>query len=271
MLGRQREDEAPQGHIVITGQGLDGAGRIPLLYARAVDAAGGHPRIYSPFTLRDDENIPEKLPVESELEPGDTSCLDGAVGLLLPGGGDIDPALYNRPRHPRTEKVSRRRDDFELAILREALERDMPMFLICRGFQLVHVLLGGTLDQHLADHPERLEHWRDMPRAEPAHEVHVKEGSKLAEILGTTDLEVNSHHHQGPDTVPDELEPVAWATDGVLEGCVMRDRTWVVGVQWHPEVMAPVDHREARLFEHFVRATETYGEAIDSLLKAQSA
>jgi putative glutamine amidotransferase len=255
----------------MTGQGLDGAGRIPLLYARAVDAVGGRPRVYSPFTLRDDENIPDSLPVESELEPGDVSCLDGAIGLLLPGGGDIDPALYNRPRHPRTSKVSRRRDDFELAILAEALDRDMPIFAICRGFQLLHVLLGGSLDQHLADHPERLEHWRDMPRAEPAHDAHIKEGSRLAEIVGTTDLAVNSHHHQGPDTVPPELEPVVWATDGVLEGVVMRDRTWVIGVQWHPEVMAPGDQRERRLFEHFVAATEAYAADSEELMRAESA
>jgi putative glutamine amidotransferase len=209
--------------------------------------------------------------VESELEPGDVSCLDGAVGLLLPGGGDIDPQLYERSRHPRTEKVSRRRDDFELAILEAALSRDLPIFAICRGFQLLNVLLGGTLDQHLSDHPERLEHWRDMPRAEPAHAIHVKEGSLLAEILGATEVQVNSHHHQGPEDVAQELEQVAWATDGVLEAVVMRNRTWVVGVQWHPEVMAPVDERERRLFSRFVAATEAYSAESESFVRARSA
>lgn len=271
MLSRRQEEETPYGHIVITGQGLNDPGRVPLLYARAVDAAGGRPRVYSPFTLRDDENVPEKLPVVAELEPGDTSCLDGAIGLLLPGGGDIDPSLYNRPQHPRTTKVSRRRDEFELAILGAALEQDLPIFAICRGFQLLNIILGGTLDQHLADHPERLEHWRDMPRAEPAHGIHVKEGSRLAEILDTTELQVNSHHHQGPEIVADELEQVAWSTDGVLEGVVMRGRTWVLGVQWHPEVMAPIDQREALLFEHFVAATERYARGAATVLRAQSA
>jgi putative glutamine amidotransferase len=271
MLSRSQEEENASGHIVITGQGLDGAGRIPLLYARAVDTAGGRPRVYSPFTLRDDENIPDALPVEAELEPGDISCLDGAAGLLLPGGGDIDPSFYDRPPHPRTSKVSRRRDEFELAILEAALERDLPIFAICRGFQLLNVILGGTLDQHLADHPERLEHWRDMPRAEPAHGVHVKEGSLLATIIGSTEVPVNSHHHQGPEVVADALEQVAWSTDGVLEGVVMRGRSWVVGVQWHPEVMAPVDYREARLFDHFVAATERYLEGTESVLRVQSA
>ncbi len=146
----------------------------------------------------------------------------------------------------------------------------MPVLAICRGFQLLNIFLGGTLDQHLSDHPERLEHWRDMPRAEPAHQLHVKENTSLAGILGTTELAVNSHHHQGPEVVAPGLEEVAWATDGVLEGVVMNDRPWVVGVQWHPEVMAPVDHLEQRLFESFVAATERYA-AEESLVRARSA
>ncbi len=109
-----------------------------------------------------------------------------------------------------------------------------------------------------------------MPRAEPAHQLHVKEDTHLAQILGTTELAVNSHHHQGPEVVAPGLEEVAWSTDGVLEGLIMKDRAWVIGVQWHPEVMAPVDHREQRLFESFVAATETYA-AEENLIKARSA
>lgn len=263
-------DTTGQGHVVVTGQGVDNAGKLPVLYAYGVEQAGGAPRVYSPFKLARGVDIPKGMPVELELEPGDTSCLDGAIGLLLPGGGDIDPSCYGRERHPRAARVSRRRDDFELAILEEALEREMPVFCICRGFQLLNVLLGGTLDQHLPDHPERLEHWRDMPRAEPAHDVHVKEGSSLAELFATTTVPVNSHHHQGPAVVPDQLEEVAWAPDGIVEAMVMKDRPWVFGVQWHPEVMAPVDHMQQRLFEHFVTATERYAEE-ESLLKARSA
>ncbi len=142
-------DTTGSGHIVITGQGLDGAGRIPLLYARAVHQAGGRPTVHSPFPLRPDSPAPDALPVEVELEPGDTSCLDGAVGLLLPGGGDIDPAVYGAEPHPRTDKVSRPRDDFDLAILAEALEREMPIFAICRGFQLLNIYLVGKMDLHL--------------------------------------------------------------------------------------------------------------------------
>lgn len=243
----------------MTGQGLEGAGRIPLLYAREVDRAGGVPRVYTPFEqLRPEEKIPDVLFLKKGVSVDDTSPLDGAVGLLLPGGGDLDPILYGNPRHPRTRGVSRERDRFETALLREALRRDMPVLCICRGFQLLNVHLGGTLDQHLSDNPERLNHDRDMPRAEPVHSVAVKEGSLLRDILGQEVVPVNSHHHQGLLHVADGLEEVGWSGDGVLEAVVATRYSWVVGVQWHPEVMAPVDHRQQRIFHEFVAATERY-------------
>ncbi|HEU4481042.1 MAG TPA: gamma-glutamyl-gamma-aminobutyrate hydrolase family protein [Actinomycetota bacterium] len=255
-------EDVTDGWIAITGQGREGAGRIPLLYARGVDRAGGHPRVYSPFDqLRDEETVPAQLHLEMSVDPDDTSPLDGAIGLLLPGGGDIDPAVYGEPRHPRTKNVSKLRDRIELTLLREALRRDMPVLCICRGFQLLNVHLGGTLDQHLADHPERLEHDRDMPRAEPAHSIRIKEGSPLVELLDGSEIPVNSHHHQGLGRIADGLEEVAWSGDGVLEAVIATDFSWVLGVQWHPEVMAPVDHRQMRIFERFVAATARYAES----------
>ncbi len=235
--------------MVVTGQGRDGAGRIPLLYAREVDRAGGRPRVFTPFDeLRPDENVPAALPVKMNVAPDDATPLDGAVGLLLTGGGDIDPMFYGEPRHPRTRHTSRLRDQFELTLLREALRRDMPVLCICRGFQLLNVALGGTLDQHLPDHPERLEHDRDMPRAEAAHTVHIKEESGLRDFFEGSEIAVNSHHHQGLGRVADELEEVAWAGDGTLEAVIYRQKSWVFAVQWHPEVMAPVDHRQRKIF-----------------------
>jgi putative glutamine amidotransferase len=198
------------------------------------------------------------------VEPDDTSPLDGASGLLLPGGGDIDPSFYGEPRHPRTRNTSRLRDRFELTILQEALRRDMPILCVCRGLQLLNVALGGTLDQHLADHPERLEHDRDMPRAEPAHSLRIKEGSAFVDLFEGLETEVNSHHHQGLDRIADGLEEVAWAGDGTLEAVIYEKRAWVVGVQWHPEVMAPVDHRQMRIFEKFVAATERYAASSEA-------
>lgn len=253
---------AAAGHIAITGQGVVGEGRIPVLYAHAIDKAGGLPKVFSPFDqLKDDEWIPPGLEVSFGVDPDDLSPLDGAVGLLLPGGGDIDPINYGQPRHPLTRRVSRERDRLELNLLREALKRDLPVLAICRGFQLLNVGLGGTLDQNLGDEGERMDHDRDMPRAEPVHNVKIEDDCYLAEIFGGTHIPVNSHHHQGLDRVADVLRKVAWSTDGVLEGVISTEHTWVVGVQWHPEVMAPIDHRQMRLFEGFVAATERHAAA----------
>lgn len=253
------EESPSEPWIAITGQGREGAARCPLLYARAVDRAGGKPRVFSPFEdFRPEEIVPDALPVEMSVNPEDPSALDGAIGLLLPGGGDIDPKHYGAPRHPRTRHMSSLRDRYEITMLREALKRDMPVLCICRGFQLLNVVLGGTLEQHLADHPERLEHDRDMPRAEPAHSISVKEGSILAQMFESNEVAVNSHHHQGVEKLADGLEEVAWAGDGILEGIVATNYSWVVGVQWHPEVMAPVDHKQKRIFEEFILATEKF-------------
>lgn len=254
-----KDDGPAEPWIAITGQGREGAARCPLLYARAVDRAGGKPRVFTPFDdFRPEENVPDALPVQMSVDPEDPSALDGAAGLLLPGGGDIDPMHYGAPRHPRTRNISRLRDRYELTMLREALKRDMPVLCICRGFQLLNVILGGTLEQHLPDHPERLEHDRDMPRAEPAHSITVQEGSLLATMFDSHEVAVNSHHHQGVDKLADGIEEVAWAGDGILEAIVATGYSWVLGVQWHPEVMAPVDHKQMRIFEEFVAATEKY-------------
>jgi putative glutamine amidotransferase len=247
------------GHIVLTGQGSDGLGRIPKLYAHALKQAGGHPRLFSPFhTLREGDQTPGAPPIQMEVDPADLSALDGAVGLLLPGGGDVEPDLYGAPRHPETRRISPERDLFESNLLTEALRRDMPVFCICRGMQLLNVALGGTLDQHIADNPDKLDHDRDIPRAEPVHTIRVHENSDFQALLEDVEAPVNSHHHQGLDTVADGLKEIAWAGDGVLEAVYGSDFFWLFGVQWHPEVMSPVDHRQMRIFERFVAATKRY-------------
>lgn len=259
--GIHTADEA-SGHITITGQGIAGEGRLPSLYAHAVSRSGGVPKVFSPFDeLRPEENIPPGVEIQLGVDPDDLSPLDGAIGLLLPGGGDIDPLHYGAPRHPRTRRISRERDRLELSLLREALRRDLPVLAICRGFQLLNVCCGGTLEQHLADEASRIDHDRDMPRAEPVHTVRLDQDSMLSEVFEGEEIPVNSHHHQGLDRVADNLDKVGWAGDGVLEAVVAKDRTWVVGVQWHPEVMAPLDHRQMRLFEEFDAATRRYAAA----------
>ena len=122
--------------------------------------------------------------------------------------------------------------------------------------QLLNVHLGGTLDQHLADRGNVLQHDRDRPRAEAAHGTQMDEDSLLAQMIGSATTPVNSHHHQGLERLGGGLEEIAWAEDGVLEGVYVPELSWVVGVQWHPEAMAPVDPRQLAIFEHFVTAAE---------------
>ena len=229
--------------------------RTPIAYTHAVEQVGGNPVVYSAFGPAEQDKPIRGLRVLHDLDPETVELSERAIGLVLPGGGDIDPGLYGQQPHPRTQNISKRRDAFEMNLLNQALERDIPVLAICRGMQLLNIVLGGTLDQHVADTEGRLDHDRDRPRAEPAHGVRFSKGNFLAEVLGKH-AEVNSHHHQGLDEVADELEEIGWADDGVLEAVVAPRQSWVVGVQWHPEAMAPVHHDELEIFRRFVSATE---------------
>ena len=232
--------------------------RIPTDYVVAVSKVGAEATVLSPFELHPEEQRRDGVEVRTGLDPDDPAPLTGAAGLILTGGGDVDPSFFGQARHPRTYNISPVRDRFEFTLLQEALETDMPVLAICRGMQLLNVHFGGTLEQHLADGPQRLDHDRDRPRGEPAHNLRVKESSIVAEILQAPRAAVNSHHHQGVDVPGHRLEEVGWAEDGVVEALVSRDHSWVVGLQWHPETMAPVDPVQVAVFETFVEATRAF-------------
>jgi putative glutamine amidotransferase len=237
-------------------------GRFPSPYVDAVRLSDGVPMVVSPFAAtRWDEAAPSGVSLLEGLAPEDPSPLEGVSGLILTGGGDVDPALYSQKRHPRTRNISKLRDRFESGLLGVALERDLPVLAICRGMQLLNVFLGGRLAQHLADRSERLPHDRDRPREEIAHDVGIAEGSALAAMLGSTRLGVNSHHHQGLDGAADGLEEIAWADDGVLEGVVSTDYSWVLGVQWHPEAMIFSHPIQRRLFDTLIEAAAAWAAA----------
>ena len=170
--------------------------------------------------------------------PGDApALLDRVDGLLLTGGVDIDPDLFGQPPHPKIRRVDRERDELELALVREALRRDLPILAICRGIQVLNVAGGGTL---LQDLPSQLKgggrHDCPEPRTARVHRVAVESDTQLHRILRESHVPVNSFHHQAVDEVGDGCVVTARCEDdGVVEGLEMPEQGFVVGVQWHPE------------------------------------
>jgi putative glutamine amidotransferase len=180
----------------------------------------------------------------------------GLDGLLLTGGGDVDPALYGEPPHPTVADVAPARDTVETAALRIALDRRLPVLAICRGIQVLNVGLGGSLYQDLATDPgTELQHSQSEPRDQPTHKVKLTPGSRLADTLGADELEVNSMHHQAIKALGAGLAAVGWAPDQTIEAVELVDREpLVLGVQWHPEELVGHSEPARRLFAALVAA-----------------
>jgi putative glutamine amidotransferase len=177
--------------------------------------------------------------------------LDRIDALVLQGGGDVHPEYYGQKLHPATNTLDRRRDEFELALLERARERAMPVLGICRGIQLVNVAFGGTLVQHLPDVTEVAHDVTERWDA-TVHSVRLAEGSRLRQLVGEDEIEVNSVHHQAVAEIGRGLRPVAWADDGVVEA-LEHEAEPILAVQWHPEWCRAVDwDRQRRLFEDLV-------------------
>lgn len=199
--------------------------------------------------------LPLLVPVTISLEE-QRRLLFEADGLLLTGGGDVDPARYGESPHEAVYGVSEARDEAELNLVRWAVEADKPLFAICRGIQVMNVALGGSLIQDLPTQaPSPIVHrGNNDDRDEPVHPIRVQAQSRLAGILGTEQTRVNSFHHQAVKQIADGLVPIAHAPDGVIEAVEMPGRRHVLGVQWHPEEMAQDVPAMMRLFEAFVAA-----------------
>jgi len=205
-------------------------------YADAITRAGG---------------VPMLLPHEPELAG---SYLERIDALVVTGGNfDIDPALFGaRTKHP-TVKTKDRRTQFEAEMTKGALARDIPVLGICGGQQLLNVILGGTLYQHIPDEvPGALAHEQPGPRDKPGHEVKVKEGTLLHRITGSSELAVNSAHHQAAKTVGPGVVVDAVSSDGVIEGIEDPRKRFCLGVQWHPEYF--VSAGDEKIFAAFVAA-----------------
>ncbi len=193
--------------------------------------------------IRDDYNrsveqaqaVPVLLPA---VRPEDASLvLDRVDGVLLAGGGDVDPALYGQAPHPKLGCVDHRRDVFELALASEALRRDLPLLAICRGLQVLNVAMGGALLQDIPSESGMVNaHGAVGERSRRSHGVEVLAETRLHAILGRDTVLVNSSHHQAVDRIGEGLVVSARALeDGIIEGMEVPAARFVLAVQWHPE------------------------------------
>jgi len=205
-------------------------------YFSAISAAGG---------------LPVALPHDPEQAEDYLARIDG---LVVTGGAfDVDPSYYDGGAKHGTVVTKDRRTAFEFAITQGALKRDMPVLGICGGQQLLHVVLGGRLIQHIPDAvKEALAHEQPNPRDEAGHMVHVVPGTKLHTIVGTDELPVNSAHHQAAEDEPAGVIVNARAPDGVIEGIEAPAYRFCLGLQWHPEFS--ISDGDRRIMAAFVQA-----------------
>lgn len=208
------------------------AALVPATYVRAVERAGGVPLLVPPGASFDE-------------------TLDRVDALVFSGGSDVDPELYGAAAHEETVGIFRERDDFELGLMRAALERDVPMLAICRGSQVLNVALGGDLEQHVPDRVGTDVH-KETPGVFAEHDVEVLPDTRLGSIVGER-VDVKSHHHQGYGSLGDGLREAARAPDGTVEALEAPARRFTVGVLWHPE-----EGDDLALFEALVREADAY-------------
>ena len=203
----------------------------PVTYTRAVERAGGTPVVLPP------------VPADSAAK-----LIESLDGLVLSGGTDVNPALYDAAPHEKTDPPDRRRDRFELSLARAAIDAQLPILAICRGMHVLNVARGGTLIQYLPDAVGHDGHAPD-PVKMAQHDIQLSAGSQLGKLLGTR-TRVPALHHQAIQRAGSGLMAVAWAEDQVIEAVELQGHRFAVGVQWHPE-----EDNDLRVFEALVAAT----------------
>ena len=223
-------------HLVtgrVTGWRVGGYG-VPESYVDAVRRAGGRPLLLLPG---------EDAGADELLEPLD--------GLLLVGGGDVEPRRYGQEPHVTIGGIEPDRDDLEIRLLREADRARLPTLAICRGAQVLNVAFGGSLIQHLPDVPGLGPHEPPSGESRRSHDVRLAPGSRIAEAVGTEVLSCSSRHHQGVDRLGEGLVATGWSEDDLVEA-LEREEGWMVAAQWHPEDTAAEDPVQQRLFDALV-------------------
>ena len=213
-------------------------------YSDSVVSAGGLPVVLVPIAKKGIDDV-----------------LDRVDGILIPGGGDIDPLRYADERHETARGVSEERDEFEVEVALSARSRRMPVFAICRGLQIVNVALGGTLVQDLPSHTGA--HGHDIVgdgAYEPHSQALIEPDCRIASVLGAGLQDINSIHHQAVEELGEGLRVVASAPDGTIEAIEHEDTDWpLLAVQWHPEFLGMRDHGPSHaLFQAFVDSAAKY-------------
>lgn len=213
-------------------------------YAESISAAGAIPLLMPYLEARQND--------EAYIR----EFLNLADGVVLPGGSDIDPALYGSYPQKNLGSITPERDRWELKILKIAKEMGKPILGICRGFQLINVFYGGSLKVDVCGNSveTKIPHMASMvPKYYKTHKLNIKPGTRLAEVFAASEIAVNSFHHQAVDKVGNNLKVSAVAPDGFVEGIEDSDYPYLVGVQWHPEMMATREPVQLKLFEDFVQ------------------
>lgn len=217
-------------------------------YSEAVEGAGG-------------------LPIHISLIPK-ADYIDAVVseldGILLPGSdSDVDPLRYGQQPHPQLGTVQTIKDETDLLVIAAAERKQIPVFAICFGMQVLNVSRGGTLIQDINSQvPGAIKHEQGPPRDRPSHRISLNENTRLANMAGAVDALVNSHHHQAIESVGANLVATAWSTDGIVEALEdPRPDRFIVAVQWHPELGWQNDLFSQRLFQTFVNESAHAREA----------
>lgn len=230
--------------IGLSTYGCNDAGRheLPTEYSEGVVRAGALPALLPPVA---DEAMA-------------AAWLDRLDGLILTGGGDIDPARYGGQPHPSVYNLDAARDTSEIALARAALERSLPVLAICRGLQILNTVLGGTLYEHVPEAFGETVIHRKPPHGPIPHSVRVEPGSRLASIMGARESESMSWHHQAVRSLGDGLQATAYAADGLIEAAELPRHPWCIGVQWHPELSAANSATQQKLFDSLVEQARAY-------------
>ncbi|HIE26020.1 TPA: gamma-glutamyl-gamma-aminobutyrate hydrolase family protein [Candidatus Poribacteria bacterium] len=210
-------------------------------YISAIEHAGGAPVV---------------LPIVEDEE-----CISGFIdiidGLLLSGGGDIDPSFFNEEPISALGSIDPNRDSVEMLLSKAALEQDLPVLAICRGIQVLNVAAGGTLYQDISQHSkETLKHRQSAPGWHASHTIQMEPGSLISEIFGKRTGRVNSFHHQAVRDAADGFYVSARSNDGIIEAIESREYRFMLGVQFHPEMMFQHHPEAANIFAAFVKACQ---------------